>query len=111
MRTEEYLIKTIALHFGEDKTRNGLAIRDFDCNKAQLVVFALMKRLEEKGIKLKIPWYWDSHGPRLELNTLLDMYPNLIWSCSEEEYMRCPYQTDCDFRNKWSGKPWKISSK
>lgn len=100
---EEILIKEVAMQFGEEQERDGQKVMNCDCITAMNVIFLAMKELEKKGIELKIPYYWSTDGVRLELNTLVDRFPGITWTCSKEEYMRCPYQVDCDYRGKYRG--------
>lgn len=98
---EEYLINMLALAMGDDFEEDGIKKRNLNCFKAQQLIYLAMKQLRKKGIDLKIPYYWSANGVRLELNQLVEMYPNIIWTCREEEYRDCPFKIECDFTGKF----------
>lgn len=100
---EEYVVQLLAKELGTDITKAGVKFRNLNCLNAQQLIFIVLKKLKKDGIDLKIPWYWSTHGVRLELNQLVEEYPNIIWICTKEEYMECPYWDECDFKGKFRG--------
>lgn len=101
---EEYLINMMATIMGTDMEYQGRKVRSLECFRAQQLLYLIMKDLEEKqDMKLKIPYYWSTHGVRIELNTLVETFPKIKWTCMKYEYENCPYKEDCDFKGKYTG--------
>lgn len=111
LKREEYIIHMMALMLGDDIEVDGKMVRSLKCFDAQQMLFIIMKRLEEQGIKLIIPYYWSTHGIRIELNQLVEMYPKIKWTCYKHEFENCPYKLECDFKGKYMGQKQEIVKK
>lgn len=98
----EYANERLVVACGEKKGN----MYTMDCNRAQLLLFALYKELKAVGVDIKLPHFW-ADRPQIDLNELLKQNPGMKWTCTKEDYENCGelVKQFCDFDGRYGGVP------